>query len=131
MAGLRIDRRKERIMPSVSCRPYVAVATVALLAPMGVGADDWPQFHGPRRDNVSRETGLLERWPSGGPARRWTARGLGDGFSSVAVAGGLIYTTGNIGDETIITALGRDGRVHWQVTNGPAYDRDHPGACIT
>ena len=83
-------------MPSFSCRPYVAVATVALLAPVGVGADDWPQFHGPRRDNVSRETGLLERWPSGGPARRWTARGLGDGFSSVAVAGSQTPGSGRL-----------------------------------
>jgi outer membrane protein assembly factor BamB len=105
----------------------VAVTTAVLLAPAGVGADDWPQFHGPRRDNISRETGLLERWPAGGPKHLWAAQGLGYGFSSVSLADGLLYTTGNIGDETVITALDRSGQVRWRAPNGPAYDRDHPG----
>ena len=26
-------------------------------------SDDWPQFRGPNRDGVSRETGLLADWP--------------------------------------------------------------------
>ena len=59
-------------------------------------APTWPQFHGPRRDNRSDETGLLKKWPSGGPELLWTAKGVGQGYSTVAVAGGLVYTTGNI-----------------------------------
>ena len=34
-----------------------------LLLPMGVRADDWPQWRGPNRDGVSAETGLLESFP--------------------------------------------------------------------
>ena len=66
---------------------------------------EWPQFRGPHRDNVSRETGLMKRWPLDGPRLLWTAKGIGEGFSTGAVAHGLIYTTGNVDNETIITAL--------------------------
>ncbi|HUU93952.1 MAG TPA: PQQ-binding-like beta-propeller repeat protein [Phycisphaerae bacterium] len=92
---------------------------------------DWPQFHGPRRDNISTETGLLKTWPEGGPKLLWTVSGLGHGFSTVAVADGLIYTTGNVGDDTVITALALDGKVLWRVANGPAYERDKPGTRAT
>jgi len=92
---------------------------------------DWPQFHGPRRDNISTETGLLKTWPEGGPKLLWTVRGLGHGFSTVAVADSLLYTTGNVGAETVITALSLDGKVAWRATNGAAYERDKPGTRST
>ena len=41
-------------------------AVVVLFVIPTVGAD-WPQFHGPNRDNRSSETGLLKEWPAGGP----------------------------------------------------------------
>jgi len=37
---------------------------------LGVGlavAADWPQFRGPQRDGISRETGVLKSWPKDGP----------------------------------------------------------------
>lgn len=88
---------------------------------------EWPQFHGPRRDNKSDETGLLREWPPGGPGLLWTAKGIGHGYSSVAISGGRIYTTGNIGKDTVITALDLDGRALWTAKNGPAYERRYPG----
>lgn len=88
---------------------------------------EWPQFRGPQRDNLSRKTGLIKQWPSSGPKLLWTAEDIGEGFSTVAVANGLIYTTGNIGKYTVITALDLDGRVRWTAKNGPAYKRDKPG----
>jgi outer membrane protein assembly factor BamB len=88
----------------------------------------WPQFHGPNRDNLSTEKDLLKRWPDKGPALLWTATGLGHGFSSVSIAAGMIYTTGNIEKDTVITALNMDGKVLWQVKNGKAWTGDHPGA---
>ncbi|MFC1706135.1 hypothetical protein ACFL59_04830 [Planctomycetota bacterium] len=54
----------------------------------------WPCFHGPNRDNKSRETGLLQVWPEGGPPRLWTATGLGHGYSAVSVASDRIFTAG-------------------------------------
>lgn len=87
----------------------------------------WPQFHGPNRDNISTEEGLLKQWPENGPDLVWTAQGLGHGYSTVSIAGGMIYTAGNIGGDTVITALDLDGKMVWQATNGKAWTRDHPG----
>jgi len=90
---------------------------------------DWPQFHGPKRDNISTETGLLKQWPKGGPKLLWTARGLGHGFSSVSIGGGRIYTAGNMGDHSVVTALDMGGKVLWQAKCGGAWTRKglYPG----
>ncbi|MGB2820349.1 MAG: PQQ-binding-like beta-propeller repeat protein [Phycisphaerae bacterium] len=117
---------------------YLATAVVAVLAAPGAAGDgradsprEWPQFHGPRRDNKSDETGLLKQWPQEGPKLLWTAKGIGEGYSTVAIAGGLIYTTGNIGRHTVITALNPDGTTAWTVRNGPAYTREQAGTRST
>ncbi|MGB2755705.1 MAG: polyvinylalcohol dehydrogenase, partial [Phycisphaerae bacterium] len=36
-------------------------------------ADDWPQWRGPNRDGISKETGWLAQWPQGGPKVLWRA----------------------------------------------------------
>ena len=41
---------------------------------------DWPQWRGPNRNGLSAETGLLQQWPSGGPAQVWSIATLGAGF---------------------------------------------------
>ena len=92
---------------------------------------NWPQFHGPRRDNLSDDVGLLERWPEGGPELLWQASGTGHGFSSVAIVGGIIYTAGNIEGNTYITALDMLGNTLWQEKNGPSYKRSYPGSRST
>ena len=71
----------------------------------------WPQFHGPNRDNLSTEKGLLKKWPEKGPTLLWTAKGLGYGYSSISIAAGMIYTAGSIEKDTVITALNLDGKV--------------------
>ena len=101
--------------------------TTATAGSMASTVFQWPQFHGPRRDNVSREMGLLKQWPPSGPKLLWAAKDIGEGFSTVAVANGLIYTTGNIGADTVITALNLNGSSEWTAKNGPAYKRSHPG----
>ena len=57
-----------RIAPAV---PAVALSLAAAIAPaqapQAPGAGDWPQWRGPERTGVSRETGLLKNWPPGGP----------------------------------------------------------------
>jgi len=91
----------------------------------------WPQFHGPLRDNRSTETGLLKRWPDGGPRLVWKASGIGHGFATLAIAEGRIYTAGNIEGQTVITALDMAGKTLWQAANGPAYEQSFPGARST
>ncbi len=91
----------------------------------------WPAFQGPRGDNISTETGLLREWPEDGPELLWTARGIGSGYSTVSLAGGLIYTAGNIGDNTVVTALTLDGEVRWQAPVGGAWAKAYPGTRST
>ena len=51
-----------------------------LLSGASLRADDWPQWLGPERDSVWRETGILERFPEGGPKVRWRTK-IGAGYS--------------------------------------------------
>jgi outer membrane protein assembly factor BamB len=80
---------------------------------------DWPQFRGPTRDNISKETGLLQKWPQGGPPLAWKATGIGDGHSSVAISGGKIFTTGREGNAVYAFALNEaDGKELWKTKFG-------------
>lgn len=84
-------------------------------------ADDWPQWRGQHRTNVSPETGLLKEWPEAGPPLLWKAAGLGDGVASVAVASGRVFTLGYRGDSEYVTALdGQDGKQVWTTRLGPS-----------
>jgi outer membrane protein assembly factor BamB len=57
-----------------------------------VSADDWPQWLGPQRDGVWRETGIIENFPAAGPKIRWRAP-MNMGYSGPAVAGNRVYVT--------------------------------------
>lgn len=70
-----------------------AAALAALLAARpSAPADDWPQWLGPNRDGVWRESGILEAFPDAGLTYRWRVP-LGGGFAGPAVAGGRVYVT--------------------------------------
>jgi hypothetical protein len=56
-------------------------------APAFAGPFDWPQWQGPERNAVSKETGLLQEWPKDGPPLAWKVKGLGGGYSAPSVAG--------------------------------------------
>ena len=82
----------------------------------------WPSFHGPKRDNISAETGLLQAWPQDGPKLLWTASGLGHGYSTVSIADGRIFTAGTIDKQTYVTALDLSGKKLWQKLNGQSWE---------
>jgi outer membrane protein assembly factor BamB len=87
----------------------------ALLAPDGItrGAD-WPQFRGPNRDGLSKETGLLATWPKDGPAKLWAAKNLGLGFGTPSVADGKIFGLGTRDGKDGVWALNEaDGKELW------------------
>ena len=62
---------------------------LASLLPAAQGAD-WPQFRGPNRDNISRETGLLRQWPANGPKVLWTVP-VAQGYAGAAIVAGRVY----------------------------------------
>lgn len=87
-------------------------------------AQNWPQWRGPNRDGVSRETGLLKEWPAGGPKIAWQVDHAGVGYSSLAVQGGRLYTQGDLdGVEHVICLGAEDGRVIWAVQPEPVARR--------
>lgn len=84
---------------------------VILCGILATTAADWPQWRGPRRDGIARETGW--HWPAVGPRRLWSAQ-VGEGFSSVAVSRGRLYTMGNRNGQDVVSCLNAGiGRVIW------------------
>ena len=57
-----------------------------------VMADDWPQWMGPQRDGVWRETGIVKAFSSSGPKLRWRTS-IGGGYAGPAVVGDRVYVT--------------------------------------
>jgi outer membrane protein assembly factor BamB len=113
----------------LSLVPAVALAQSGRpAAPAASPEMDWPQWHGPRRDNLSRETGLLKQWPSAGPKLLWTSRGLGSGYGSMALKGNRIYVQGTKGGQSTVFALDRaTGKPVWNAPLGRALDQDRGG----
>ncbi len=80
-----------------------------LLTATATFAADWPQWHGPNRDNISTETGLLAAWPSDGPPLAWKIGDIGAGYSGVSIANGKIFTIGDLDDGAYVIALDANG----------------------
>jgi len=92
------------------------------LAASGGSGAIWPCFHGPGRNNLSTDNGLLETWPENGPPLLWTASGIGYGYSSIAIAADRIFTTGMIDKQTHVTAMDLTGKILWQQVNGQSWE---------
>src|ERR1039457_7298720 len=67
----------------------VGAAGVASLLPAAQGSD-WTQFRGPDRTNISKETGLLRKWPAAGPKILWSVP-VRQGYATAAIVGGRVY----------------------------------------
>ncbi len=101
----------------------LAICFFAFLISTASGGEDWPQWRGPNRDGLSRETGLLSSWPAGGPPPVWRATGLGAGYSTVTVDGGRIFTLGTARDMEYLIALdARSGKELWRTRIGRRYE---------
>src|SRR5437870_1110849 len=87
--------------PAMRLHHRLAVALlgcVMLFVTGRASADDWPQWRGPNRDGVSKETGLLKKWPEGGPKLLWQVSDAGGGYSAPAVVGDRIYLISSKGE---------------------------------
>ncbi|MHC4743519.1 MAG: outer membrane protein assembly factor BamB family protein, partial [Planctomycetota bacterium] len=107
------------------------IASIVLCTCSNLGAVDWPQFRGPTRDARSPETGLMKKWPEAGPKELWSVEGLGKGYASVAVADGIVYTTGMVGKEGILFAFDLEGNLKWKVNYGQEWTGSRPGTRTT
>ncbi|HEX8558675.1 MAG TPA: PQQ-binding-like beta-propeller repeat protein [Pyrinomonadaceae bacterium] len=89
------------------------------------GAAEWPQWRGPNRDGLSKETGLLKQWPEAGPPLAWKAAGAGQGYSSFAASKGRLYTMGLRGEREFVIAFDfKTGREVWATPHGAAFRND-------
>src|SRR5262249_34489388 len=65
------------------------------------------------------DRGLLKQWPKEGPPVVWNASGIGQGFSSVSVAGGKVFTMGDKDGSSHVFALDQaDGKILWSTPVG-------------
>lgn len=82
-------------------------------------AADWPQWRGPNRDGISRDTGLLKTWPQGGPRILWSFEKAGAGYGCPVVVGGKLFILGSDdpdkGDKEFALCLDtKDGSEIWR-----------------
>jgi outer membrane protein assembly factor BamB len=90
--------------------PVLGVVCLSVLA-----AADWPQWRGPERNGISKETGLLQDWPKAGPKLVWQVKDIGYGYSTPAVVGPYLYLISNKDkdDEFVQARTVKDGQPVW------------------
>ena len=106
-------------------------------------ADDWPQWLGPQRDGVWRETGIVDAIPADGLPIKWRVP-VQLGYSGPAVAGGKVYvmdyvkqsgellnnpggTTQLTGKERVLCLSAKDGSVVWEHKYDQPYSISYAG----
>jgi len=96
-------------LPCVAIRFATLALFLALSGPHPVVAastdgEDWPRFLGPRADNTSTETGLLDKWPTNGPPLLWE-KSVGTGYSAPSVRGEWLVLHHRVANEEIVEAF--------------------------
>jgi outer membrane protein assembly factor BamB len=123
---------------------YPRVLALGLFLLAGpVRADDWPQWLGPKRDGVWRETGILEKFPQEGLKARWRTK-IGAGYAGPAVAAGRVYVTDRLladgasnpksafaktrvpGSERVLCLDEKTGDILWKHEYDCAYEVSYP-----
>ena len=107
----------------------VALLYIALCS--SLTAQDIAQWRGTNRDGIYTETGLMKKWPDGGPKLLWHYDELGDGHTSAAVTGNAIYTTGMINGKGNIFAFDLKGKLLWKKEYGTEWAESHNGVRST
>lgn len=112
------DSMNEKTVISLLCWAILSSA---------VSAGDWPQWQGPDRNGISRESGLLKEWPKAGPPLAWKTTGLGGGDSASSIAAGRIFGMSNRGDDEVVWSLSeKDGKELWVARLGSALKQSWP-----
>jgi len=114
------------------CARRLALAFPLVSLPLAtLHATDWPQWLGPQRDAVWRETGIVEKFPADGLKYRWRVP-IGGGYAGPAVAKGRVYVMDRLlakdttapdnpfargeipGIERVLCLNETDGKILWQ-----------------
>lgn len=81
------------------------IALLGLCLPTLSLANSWPQWRGPDRDGKADNETMRSNWKSNPPQLLWRTEGLGNGYASVSVKDGTLYTTGNTGAGQSVVAV--------------------------
>jgi len=121
----------------------VLVLVLPLVSTSNLSADDWPQWLGPQRDGVWRETGIIEKFDTNGPPVKWRVP-VRAGYVGPAVAGGKVFlldreagmpAARQPGDRSMPTIPGNErvlcldaatGRTIWEQAYDCPYAIDYP-----
>ena len=106
------------------CLPLSAAST----NPSAASAD-WPQWRGPDRNGIAKETGLLKAWPAAGPTVVWSIANIGEGYGSISIKGDRIFVQGVKDKQSSVFCLNRaDGKIVWVAALGARLGQDRgPG----
>jgi outer membrane protein assembly factor BamB len=122
-------------MERMIARQVLGLLLILPALPGRVWGDDWPQWRGPERTGLSRETGLLKEWSKDGPEMLWKQKDIGGGYSTPAVVGDRIYLMVDRGGKEFALALSvKDGAEVWATAVGkvgPNQGPQYPGARST
>lgn len=112
MNGNHFGHFNKLVLAVISAFASVAASTEAA---------DWPQFLGPQRNGISTETGLIKRWPVGGPNEVWRVAG-GVGMSGLSISEGKLVTlVQKDGRQWAIALDAETGKQAWETDLAPEY----------
>jgi outer membrane protein assembly factor BamB len=117
-----MTRRRDRLVSLVLC-------IISLFATCSASADDWPQWGGPRRDLVWRETGIVKTLPKGVLLPRVWSTPIGEGYSGPAVSHGRVFVMDRIqadGTERVLCLDADTGTLLWKHEYPVRYTVDYP-----
>ena len=99
----------------------------AVFVPSAFTAGDWPQWRGPDRNGISRET----KWSSEGQAESAWTKSIGLGYSAVSISNGKLYTAGwdeDSGNDVVFCLDAASGEEIWRHTyTAEKWDKFHGG----
>lgn len=80
---------------------------------------NWPQFRGPDRTDISKETNLLQEWPAGGPKKLWHTDTVGIGYSGPAIVDDRLFIMGGQEKKEFLYAINANsGEKFWETEIG-------------
>ena len=103
--------------PWLGCFLLLSSFSLVLASIQGANAQDtdWPQWRGADRDGHAADQDLRQSWPKKGPKLKWTFDKAEEGFSTMAVADGKLYTMGADEDNCFVICLNSEnGKLIWK-----------------